>query len=43
MAGVTMVQALNQAMREEMARDETVLLLGEDVGVDGGIFRVSDG
>ncbi|MFQ6012399.1 MAG: alpha-ketoacid dehydrogenase subunit beta [Thermoplasmata archaeon] len=43
MAGVTMVQALNQAMREEMTRDENVLLLGEDVGVDGGIFRVSDG
>ncbi|MFQ5552502.1 MAG: alpha-ketoacid dehydrogenase subunit beta [Thermoplasmata archaeon] len=38
-----MVQALNEAMREEMALDETVLLLGEDVGVDGGIFRVSDG
>jgi len=37
------VQALNLAMDEEMARDPTVLLLGEDVGVDGGVFRVSDG
>lgn len=38
-----MVEALNQAMREELARDERVLILGEDVGVDGGIFRVTDG
>lgn len=38
-----MVEALNQALREEMARDEKVLVLGEDVGMDGGIFRVTDG
>ena len=43
MAVMNMVQALNLAMDEEMARDPTVLLLGEDVGVDGGVFRVSDG
>ncbi len=43
MAQKTMVQALNQAMREEMTRDEDVILLGEDVGVDGGVFRVTEG
>jgi len=30
-------------MRDEMERDETVLVLGEDVGVDGGVFRATDG
>lgn len=38
-----MVQALNQALDQEMARDENIILLGEDVGVDGGVFRVSEG
>ncbi len=41
MAELTMVEAINQALREEMAHDERVYLLGEDVGVDGGIFRVT--
>jgi pyruvate dehydrogenase E1 component beta subunit len=40
---LTMVEALNRAMAEEMERDERVLLLGEDVGVDGGVFRVTKG
>ena len=43
MAKMTMVQALNLALRQEMARDERVLVMGEDVGVDGGVFRVTDG
>jgi len=43
MAERTMVQAINLALRQEMERDETVVLLGEDVGVDGGIFRVTEG
>lgn len=43
MAKMTMVQALNLALQQEMARDERVILLGEDVGVDGGVFRVTDG
>ncbi len=38
-----MVQAINQALREEMERDDRVVLLGEDVGKDGGVFRISDG
>ena len=32
MAEITMIEAIRQAMSEEMARDETVVLLGEDVG-----------
>jgi pyruvate dehydrogenase E1 component beta subunit len=40
---ITMVQALNQALSQEMARDERFVLLGEDVGLDGGVFRVTDG
>ncbi len=43
MAKMTMVQALNLALREAMAGDDAVVLLGEDVGPDGGVFRVSDG
>ena len=43
MAKMTMVQALNLALRQEMEKDDRVILLGEDVGVDGGVFRVTDG
>jgi hypothetical protein len=38
-----MVLALNLALDQEMKRDDRVLILGEDVGVDGGVFRVTDG
>src|SRR6056297_2394029 len=41
--GLTMVEALNLALAEEMRRDEKVLVMGEDVGVDGGIFRITKG
>jgi len=37
------VEALNQALQLEMARDERVMVLGEDVGREGGVFRVTDG
>ncbi|MBJ6749172.1 alpha-ketoacid dehydrogenase subunit beta [Geomonas anaerohicana] len=43
MAQLNMVQAINQALAQEMARDDRVLLLGEDVGRDGGVFRVTEG
>lgn len=43
MAERTMVEALNLALRQEMERDDAVLVLGEDVGEDGGVFRVTDG
>lgn len=39
----TMVQAVNQALAGELARDERVVILGEDVGRDGGVFRATDG
>src|SRR5512135_2523980 len=40
---LNMVQAINLAFREEMARDDRVVILGEDVGKDGGVFRVAEG
>jgi pyruvate dehydrogenase E1 component beta subunit len=40
---MTMVEAINLALRQEMEKDETVVVLGEDVGLDGGVFRVTDG
>ncbi len=40
---LNLLQALNRAMDDEMAMDERVMIMGEDVGVDGGIFRVTDG
>lgn len=43
MAKLTMVQALNLALRQEMEKDDSVIILGEDVGLDGGVFRVTDG
>ena len=42
MAKITMVQALNLALRQEMQRDDSVVILGEDVGLDGGVFRVTE-
>lgn len=43
MAKMTMVQALNLALRQEMDKDDRIIVLGEDVGLDGGVFRVTDG
>lgn len=40
---LNMVAALNQALAEEMAEDPSVVVLGEDVGRDGGVFRVTEG
>ena len=40
---VTMAQALNQALRDEMEANSRVLMFGEDVGTLGGVFRVTDG
>src|SRR6266446_4594239 len=42
MTKLNMVKALNWALLQEMERDPDVLILGEDVGVDGGVFRVTD-
>jgi pyruvate dehydrogenase E1 component beta subunit len=43
MAKLTMVEAINLALRQEMEKDSRVLLLGEDVGKNGGVFRVTQG
>ena len=41
MAQMNLVQAINDAMKVEMRLDDSVLVLGEDVGVDGGVFRAT--
>ncbi len=43
MATMTYLQAISDAMREEMRHDERVLVMGEDIGVFGGAFKVTDG
>lgn len=43
MAEMNLVQAINSALRSEMQRDENVVVLGEDVGKVGGVFRVTAG
>jgi len=43
MAKLNMVEGLNLALQEEMERDGRVVLFGEDVGKEGGVFRVTDG
>ncbi len=40
---MTMVQALNLALRQALAEDADTLILGQDVGKDGGVFRVTEG
>jgi pyruvate dehydrogenase E1 component beta subunit len=42
-AELTMVEAIERALARAMEEDETVILLGEDIGVDGGVFRATDG
>jgi len=43
MANLTLVQAINLALIQEMEKDDRVMLLGEDVGANGGVFRVTEG
>ncbi len=43
MSDVTMVEAINLALHDEMDRDERVMVIGEDVGTSGGVFRVTEG
>lgn len=43
MTEITLVDAVNQALAYEMTTDEDVILLGEDVGVNGGVFRATEG
>lgn len=39
---MTMVQAINTALKNEMAKDDRVICLGEDIGVNGGVFRATE-
>ncbi len=41
MRKTTYIQAINEAIREEMQRDERVYMIGEDIGAYGGLFRVT--
>ncbi len=43
MAEKTIIEVVREALDEEMARDERVMVLGEDVGVRGGVFRATEG
>lgn len=43
MANLTLVQAINLALVQEMEKDDRVILLGEDIGVNGGVFRLTEG
>lgn len=43
MAAITLIEAITQALAYEMRHDETVLVLGEDVGINGGVFRATAG
>lgn len=43
MSELSLVQAVNAALRRAMSEDANVLVLGEDVGIDGGVFRATDG
>ncbi len=43
MPKLNIVQAINLALHEEMAKDPDIVVMGEDVGVDGGVFRVTEG
>ncbi|SDX70205.1 MULTISPECIES: alpha-ketoacid dehydrogenase subunit beta [Salimicrobium] len=40
---ISYIQSVTQALKEEMRRDDKVFVLGEDVGVRGGVFRATDG
>ena len=43
MSVMTMVQAINNALDIKLAEDKSIVMYGEDVGVEGGVFRVTEG
>ena len=43
MSTTTFAQALNRALRDALTEDDSVLVMGEDVGALGGVFRITDG
>ena len=40
---LTLIQGVNEGLKTMLKEDKNVLLLGEDIGVNGGVFRVTDG
>src|SRR5690625_2607064 len=43
MARLSYIQAITEAMNDEMSKDDNVFIVGEDVGAKGGVFRATDG
>jgi pyruvate/2-oxoglutarate/acetoin dehydrogenase E1 component len=43
MTDISLIDAVRDAMREEMAADSLVIVIGQDIGVNGGVFRVTEG
>ena len=43
MEKLNIVEAINLALKQEMKKDKNIILLGEDIGEDGGVFRVTEG
>lgn len=43
MATINLLQAINQTLQQQMAKDNSIVLLGEDIGKEGGVFRVTAG
>lgn len=43
MSKITLVEAVNQALAYEMTKDDSIIVLGEDVGINGGVFRATVG
>ena len=43
MKKITYIEAITQALDEEMARDDRVFLIGEDIGTYGGVFKATKG
>ncbi len=43
MAQLTLVEAINLALAQEMERDDRFMLIGQDIGINGGVFRVTEG
>jgi pyruvate dehydrogenase E1 component beta subunit len=42
MASITLAQGLNEALRHSLRDDRRVVVMGEDVGFNGGVFRITD-
>ena len=40
---LSMLEAINETLHSEMARDDRIVILGEDVGRNGGVFRATEG